>query len=867
MHLFPSPTATVAGPAEGPAPGGADRTAPDPSRAAAAATAALAALLLLPLPASAQLADADRDRGLPAGLTLPVLGAAAAEEPTALTVNPAGIGFVGGPALQYFHEGDPSARAAGDGLYLADRLGPLALGLDAEWLRPGREPLPGYRRTQLALALSDGRAASVGFGWTWIVSREGALERAGSWELGLTVRPLRQLSLAASAMGNDAHLGPARLPVRFDLSTAARLWDDHLTASADLLADDGGGQAFRTQHARLGAAWELGAGIAAGLSLDLALRDEPGLGRRPGALLSLTWNAPHAGVTAGATRFQDRSGWLAGLRLSAEAYRAAGGGRDLPSLDLPRALEPVQLLGLTVGDRDPYGLVLERLVAARDDPSVGALLLRIDAAPLGAGRIEELRSLLASIRQRKPVLAYLLGGGTREYWLASAATAVAAPPGAALLLNGLSSSQLYFRDLLGRLGVAVQVIRAGAYKSAMEPFVREGPSPEARQAADAVLDDVYGQLLADVADARRLAEARVRALVDQALFTSEEARAAGLLDAVVWPDEVAGWAQEVTGRRLREVGGYRPEPLRQAARWGRPPVVEVIRLAGIIARGSGSAGALGEDSLAGADAVAASLRRAAADGEVKAIVLRIESPGGDGFASDLVWREVVRARRSGKPVIASLGDLAASGGYLVAAGADAIVAEPATLTGSIGVFAAKPDLSGLLDRLSVRQEASDRGAKAEILSLTRPWSEPEREALQRQVDAFYALFLDRVAEGRKLPRAQVEAVAGGRVWTGRQALERKLVDRIGTLADAVAMARDRAGLSARDGAVVRRAGARSAWPVPPGFSALARAEQEPMLSRLARSAPELEALLALSEANLGPLLAMPEDWLAGQAGR
>ncbi len=551
-------------------------------------------LLLLPLPAHAQLAAADRDRGIPAGLTLPVLGAAAVEEPTAPAVNPAGLGFMGGPALQYFHEADPQAHADGDGLYLADRLGPLALGFSEEWLRPGKEPLPRYRRSRLALALSDGRAVSLGFGWTWIHSADGALDRAGGWDVGLTARPFRFLSLGAAALGNDAHLGPSRLPVRFDLSAATRQWDDRLTLSADLLADDGEGRAFRTSHARLGAAVELAGGVAVGLGVDLPLRDEAGLGRRPGAFLSLSFNEAHAGATVGATRFQDRTGWLAGLRLSGEAYRSGGGGRDLASVDLPRALEPARLLWFTVGDRDPYGQLVERLVAARDDPDVGALLLRIDAAPIGSGRVEELRSLVASIRVRKPVVAYLGGGGTREYWLASAATAVASPPGTALMVNGFSSSQLYFRDLLSRLGVGVQVVRAGAYKSAMEPFVREGPSPEARRATDAVLDDVFGQFVADVASARHLPVERVRALVDQGLYTPEEAREAGLIDAIVWPDEVDGWAGKVAGRKLRGTGSYRPEALRTAERWGRPPVVEVVRLAGIIARGAGSPDLLGE---------------------------------------------------------------------------------------------------------------------------------------------------------------------------------------------------------------------------------------------------------------------------------
>lgn len=331
------------------------------------------AILALALPASAQLAAQDRARGLPAGLTLPTQGAASVEEPAGLSINPAGVGFVGGLALQYLHEAEPGGRTAGDGLYLADRFGPLALGYGLEWLRPGEGPLPRYRRSQLALALTDGRAVSLGGGLTWLHSSDGAVERARSWEAGLTVRPLRALSLGASALGNGARLGEARLPVRFDLGAAARLRDDRLTLSADLLADDRG-RPFRAARARLGAAVEPLDGLLLGLALDLPVDGGGG----PGGLLTLTWNGPHAGATLGAARAGGETGWLAGLRLSQERYRAAGGGRALAAVELPRALQPERLLWFTVGDRDPYGLLVTRLLAARDDPEVGALLVRID---------------------------------------------------------------------------------------------------------------------------------------------------------------------------------------------------------------------------------------------------------------------------------------------------------------------------------------------------------------------------------------------------------------------------------------------------------------------------------------------------------
>ena len=210
--------------------------------------------------------------------------------------------------------------------------------------------------------------------------------------------------------------------------------------------------------------------------------------------------------------------------------------------------------------------------------------------------------------------------------------------------------------------------------------------------------------------------------------------------------------------------------------------------------------------------------------------------------------------------MASLGDVAASGGYLAAAGADLIVAEPSTLTGSIGVFAAKPDLSGLLERLSVHREAFARGEKADALSLMHPFTPAERATLQHQIDAFYSLFLDRVAEGRHLSRELVEASASGRVFTGRQALERHLIDRLGTLADAIALAESAAGLESDEAVTVRREGAFASRGL--SLLALAPKAEEPSLATLWRAAPELKPLLLLAEGRLGPILALPEEWLA-----
>ncbi|WP_243337398.1 signal peptide peptidase SppA [Anaeromyxobacter soli] len=821
--------------------------------------AALAAVIAAAaLPARAQVQSAlDRDQGLPAGLSLPLPGAAAAEEPTALAVNPAGVGFVPRLAVQAFHERDVTPGSSADAIFAADGVGPLGVGFGMQWVRPGSGDGPRYRKTTFALALTDTRALSLAIGWNRWASRDDALERLSSWDVGLTVRPTRWLSVAAAMRDRDARLSGEPLPIRYDLGVATRLWRDGLTLSLDLLGDDDRRDALRVTHLATGLGAEVWSGLAVSAQLQLPLRSGLPTGDRPAAVVALSWNGPYVGWTGGAVPVRDRTGSLVGVRFSGERYRAAFTGHDVPAIDVERALEPPRtFLFFTFGEPDPYGRLLARLEAARDDPEVAAVAVRIDDLGVGAGRAEALRAALARIRERKPVLAYLAGGGTIEYWIASAATEIAAQPGSTLFVNGVSTSTLFVKEPLARIGVAFEVVKRGAYKSAPEPLVRTEGSPEAREMVGSLLDDVFGRFVGDVAAARRVPEERVRALADRGLFGAEEAKAEGLLDAVLWPDELEGWARRVTKRRVQVTGGYSPDEERRAQRWGPAAYVEVVRVEGAIAGGKSRGDRLGVAAIAGAETIAAQLRRAADDSDVKAIVLRIDSPGGDGVASDRIWREVQRARRR-KPVIASMGDAAASGGYLVAVGADTILAEPSTLTGSIGVFALKPDLSGLLAKLGVVREAAARGENAQLTSLAKPWSAPERAAVEREIERFYALFVARVAEGRKLTAAEVETVAGGRVWTGRQAQERRLVDGLGSLRDAIQLARERARLTPDDVVIVRTAkgGEDGADPFSVGIFGTAPSP----LARTLAAIPELRALSLVSE--MGPVLALPVEWV------
>jgi protease-4 len=815
---------------------------------------AVAAAAFAPGQAAAQ---AQNMGGTPrAGLPLPVTGVAAAEEPTATTVNPAGIGFVHAQGIQYFHvEGE---GGDGDGLYYAaGLLGPIGPAFSVEWIRPGAGPR--YRLTTLGLALTDGRVLSLGLAWRWWNSPDATIEPMHAWDVGLTLRPWRHFSVAASALGLDLKYAGVRQPVQYDVGLALRFLDDSLTLSADLLANDKAARAFDVTGGAVGLALELGDGLALSAQYRFPLANGgafPVQADRAG-VVSLAWNAPHGGVSAGAAMAHDDTRWLAGVRLSGERYPSASRSASAPRLDLAAELEPRHFLFFEASGTDPFGDLVRRLEEAGEDSSVGAVVLELGDLPIGGGKIEELRATVLRLRQRKPVLAYLTGGSLRSYWLASAASSIAMAPPSTLVVNGLASSQYYLKDGLARLGVAVEVARAGGYKTAPEPLTRTGPSPESREMTGALLDDVFERLVTDVAAGRKLEVATVRALVDRGVFSAAESRQERLVDELLWPDEVEGWVKRASGTSLDVDEGYDPALRRQARRWGRPAVIAVIGLEGAISAGRSRREPLGVGPLTGAGSVIEQLEAAAAASDVKAIVLRIDSPGGDAVASDLIWRAVKKAREK-KPVIASMGDLAASGGYLVAVGAERIIAQPSTLTGSIGVFVLKPELSGLLEKLSIHRDVQARGKNADLASMARPWTPEERALVEKQVDVVYGNFLDRVVEGRSLPRAEVERVAGGRVWTGQQALAHKLVDQLGGLDDAVAWARQRAGIRPGDLVEVRRVGGGwSDFRLSAGMKALAG--DEPLLRRTAALFPELRTAALLLE--LGPVLALPLDWI------
>ena len=456
--------------------------------------------------------------------------------------------------------------------------------------------------------------------------------------------------------------------------------------------------------------------------------------------------------------------------------------------------------------------IIERLDKAATDPRVKGVVLTIESPAIGRGRAEELRAAIGRIRKAgKPVAAHLIGGDPVHYMVAAACDTVAMPPAATLEITGVRTEVTFFKAMLDQIGVDAEILQVGEFKGAGEPLTRTSMSPQLRAQYEQFVGDLYEQLVEGIAADRKLPAEQVRALVDTGVFTPEAAVDAKLIDAVAYEDElISGLAGRLKIDEPKVARDYAEQKLdndfsgigglvklvellsgqKQAATAGKDKQIAIIYLTGEIKEGKGKDELLGGGS-AGSESVIKAIRDAAKDDKVAAIVLRIDSPGGSALASDLIWRE---AERTNKPVVASLSDTAASGGYYVAVAADKIVAAPGSLTGSIGVVGGKIAVGKALEKYGVHTDVVAKGRNAGWLSMQTPFTDHEREVFLATMKDVYRLFTSKVASGRKMDMEKLATLAEGRVFTGRMAKELGLVDRLGTLEDAVDEAKKLAGI-------------------------------------------------------------------------
>ena len=476
--------------------------------------------------------------------------------------------------------------------------------------------------------------------------------------------------------------------------------------------------------------------------------------------------------------------------------------------ELPESAGQVSLFG-------DLGIDLRKTIArldkAADDKTIAAIVLEIGNASLSRGKVNELRDSIARIRKGgKKIYAQLESAEGSQLLLASACDEIVIPEAGVVLIPGVQLEIAYYKDLLEKVGIEADMLHVGESKGAAEPLMRRNMSEPVRKNLTALVDDLYDQMLTTLAADRDLQIEEVRKVVNQGLLTATQAKEAGLVDHVAYFDEFrAHLTKEYQAEKLVYVVNYGKQDIDTdfsgpmgmmklfqsilgASTSGDDvsgPKIALVYAVGPIMSGESQSG-LGGEAM-GSETIVEALHKANDDKDVKAIVLRIDSPGGSALASDMIWRATQAIE---KPIIASMGDVAASGGYYIAMGTDKIFAEPGTITGSIGVVGGKLAMNGLYKKIGISTDAIRRGDNSNMFSLTEKFSEGERKVVESMMQDIYRLFTTKAAAGRKMDLAKLEALASGQVYTGRIAKRKGLIDEVGTLKDAFQVAKVAGGL-------------------------------------------------------------------------
>jgi protease-4 len=737
----------------------------------------LVLLSLLPAAASAQLSRETSP------VDLPGYGLAAPDGPESVVLNPAAMAFLESWGVGYAHadSGDAERMLRGDGFYAATPvLFGIAAGAAVDSVRPTPLALQG-ERTMISLALGwqYEDAIAIGGAVRFLVSDDARLAGVTTLDLAASWRPVDYFALSLLArdlVGPGLHGTDESVARSFVLATALRPFGDRwLTLDLAGAIDD---------EARIGAraALEIGVpyvGRAIGaLEMDGLEDGDPEL--RAVAGLAIDWGQIGAGggVHVG-EGFEGAPGWYVSARVD-------GATRE----GLPQGSYVVEIPLEGIG---PRGIVwaVRRLDRALHDDRVAGVLLRPRGSGIGLAYAQEIRLMIEELQAAgKRVVCHLDDAAGSEWYACAGADRILLDPAGGVRLVGPSTELLLLGDLLRNAGVRADFVRIGEHKSAIEEYMNDAQSGPARRQTDAVLDWAYRRMIHDASADLEVSRERMIELVDEGPHLPSSAERTGLVDALADARDMDEELREGFG------GGFpreRGEPWEMPARWGNRPRVGVVVIDGTIADGENVDIPLIGIHLSGGRTVVRAIETMAADPSVVAIVLRIDSPGGSVLASDQIYRAVLRARER-KPVIASLGAVAASGGYYVAAPAHEIWADPTTITGSIGIWFGKVDFVPLAEMIGATLEERGRGRHAGATSLYRPFTAEERAVLADSVRDWYRAFLRRVARGRGMSVREVDRLGRGRLWMGDEAIENGLVDHLGGLGSAIAAARRAAGV-------------------------------------------------------------------------
>lgn len=717
---------------------------------------------------------------------LPYNSVATSDDISAINFNPAGLGLKRSFQTSFFHTFSDSSFEGDNAWFLC--VG--GLGFSVEWL--GNITSQTYRKYSLA---HGGKLFTewlyLGTSYSWFRSRHEDYDKLSSWKLGLLARPFEFLSLGAVAKDlNRPRFDGERTEVSYDFGLAVRplgrLLDERLTLSAD--ASFAQNEKLKDATTRFRAEAEPVDGFV--VFGDIDNDGNFGIGGRI--------NLPHIGAGSynSVTKDYEYNQGIVYATLSHERYRTLLERRD-------NFLE-VRLSGKIVEENTRVGIfgkkkptvidLITDIGRAKDDKTIKGILLRIDSFDMGLAKTQEIRGAILDFkRSGKSVIAFMEYGRNKEYYLATAADKIVLLPSGYLSLTGLAAEVTFIKGTLDKLGIVADLEHIGDYKTASDLVTRESMSPAHREVVNSLLDDFYDQMISQIAESRGWTQEETKSKIDQGPFTASEAWKKDLVDTLLFYDQIDDIIKEETRTKIRRLAhqAYRERRYYKYS-WAIPPKIAVIFATGFINSGkSGREFLLGD--VMGSETISQAIRRAREDKRVKAIVFRVDSGGGSGIASDVILREIVKTKGK-KPFIVSMSDVAGSGGYWISCAADTIISMPGTHTGSIGVISGKVSLEGLYEKIGFSIETVKRGKHADFYTTTREFSEEEREVVRRQIEEFYSDFVRKVAQERGMSEKEVNAIAQGRVWTGRQAKENGLVDMLGGLNLALAIAKERAGL-------------------------------------------------------------------------
>jgi protease-4 len=719
-------------------------------------------------------------------LRFPDVSAAAVTGTEALVLNPAALFVNQEPAVMALHSFGKD-EFSGDNAFLISAAG-LGFGYQKLALNLGA----GVSRYDFAASSRLMRNFYTGLSYTYYKTDWKTLDKAHAWNYSLLYHAARMAAFSFQAQNINKHrFDGEKSSIHYSFSAALRPKGEVLTIGTDFSMYSG--QKLDQVDWRVTTRANVRKGLALFAAIDNRGRFGVGLELHFGRAISggesfFDNDAKYTGSTM-------YGGFSASTREQIIRHY-----QSILHVDLSGEI-PEESIKPFLWKKSPPTVYqkISKIQAAKSDPQISGLLLTVRNPAIGWGRIADFREAVKEFRSAgKPVVAYLgASAGNGSYYLASAADKIYMLPVDALYLTGLRAQVTFYKGAMDKLGVEAEMERSGNYKSYPEVFTDTTLSPQFREAIEVLLDDLYDQIIDDVAADRHFQSGALRATIDQGPFTSTQAESLRLVNGRFYSHELEAKVPEMFGAYYGIVSesNYRNYPAFRD-RFGEPPAIALITVEGGIVRGASGYDYF-EGSTVGSGTVVAAIRTARNDAAVKAIVVRLNTPGGDAIASDLIWGELSEARKT-KPVIVSMSDACASGGYYIASASDQILLQNTTVTGSIGVFAGKANLAGLYSKLGLHTETITRGKHANMFSLTQPYSDEERSLVRRQVMDMNVRFTTIVADGRMLAIDSVAAIAQGRVWSGKRALALGLADSLGSVLDAIDLARRKAQISDND---------------------------------------------------------------------